>query len=111
MNTEEIKQRIQYLTDLINEYNHAYYILDMPKVSDYEFDLLLVELQNLESENPNFALPYSPTQRVGGTISKQFKSVVHRYPMLSLGNTYSLEDLYEFDARIRKLIDCPFSYV
>lgn len=111
MDRETIKKRIQYLTDTINGHNYAYYILDAPTISDYDFDMLLEELQHLEFQNPDLVLPYSPTQRVGGAISKQFKTVLHRYPMLSLSNTYSIEELYEFDARIRKLTSTAFSYV
>lgn len=111
MDREIIEKRIQYLTDTINGHNYAYYILDAPTISDYDFDMLLEELQHLEFQNPDLALPYSPTQRVGGAISKQFKTVLHRYPMLSLSNTYSIEELYGFDARIRKLTSTAFSYV
>jgi DNA ligase (NAD+) len=108
---EEARKRIQELSETIQEHNHSYYVLSRPTISDYEFDMLLEELIRLEKQFPDLQDPSSPSQRVGGTISKEFPSVKHQYPMLSLGNTYSEEELLEFDARIRKLIDRPYSYV
>ena len=96
------EQRIIELTGLINRYNHKYYQEDISEISDYEFDQLLKELESLESEYPNFKQPDSPTQRVGGTITKAFETVKHRYPMLSLGNTYSKEELSDFHDRVVK---------
>ena len=106
-----IKDRINSLRDEINLHNHAYYVLDNPTISDFEFDKLLKELSLLEDNNPHFFDYNSPSQRVGGSISSGFKSVKHKYPMLSLGNTYSSADLYDFDKRIRKLTDHEFEYV
>jgi DNA ligase (NAD+) len=96
----------------INRYNEAYYQNSESLISDFDFDQLLNELQKLEDENPLFALADSPTKKVGGTITKQFKSVTHRFPMLSLGNTYSENDLKEFDSRIKKVLgDEKYEYI
>ncbi len=103
--------RIQQLTRELNDHNYRYYILDQPSISDYDFDMLLSELIALEKQYPQYMLPDSPTQRVGGDITKNFTQVEHRYPMLSLGNTYSQEEIVDFDQRIRKLTTEPFSYV
>jgi DNA ligase (NAD+) len=105
------KQRIEKLTESLNQHNYNYYVLDKPAVSDFEFDALLQELTLLEKAYPNYALPNSPTQRVGGEITKIFQSIEHRHPMLSLGNTYSFEDLKDFDERIKKLVTRDFSYI
>ena len=105
------KERILFLRKELAEHNHLYYVLDTPLISDFEFDKLLTELQQLEDINPDLFDPNSPTQRVGGTVSDGFKTVKHNYRMLSLGNTYSSDDLYDFDARLRKLSDQDFEYV
>ncbi len=105
------QQRIQHLSTEINRHNYQYYVLDKPLISDYDFDRLLDELIKLEKAFPELASPNSPTQRVGGGITKEFKTVKHKYPMLSLGNTYSEEELTEFDNRIRKAIGDNFEYV
>ncbi len=107
----ETAQRIQYLTKELNTHNYNYYVLSEPSISDYDFDILLKELEKLEQENPELADPNSPTQRVGGEVTKEFKTVAHRYPMLSLGNTYSEADLIDFDERIKKAIGDNFEYV
>jgi DNA ligase (NAD+) len=104
MKEQEAKIRIEHLIDQINYHNHLYYQEDRTEISDYQFDMLLEELQRLESEFPQYKFDFSPTQRVGGTVTKNFNSVRHRFPMLSLGNTYSMDDLMEFDARVRKLL-------
>ncbi|MDB5236098.1 MAG: ligase [Hymenobacter sp.] len=110
--TSAIQQRIQALTERLHQLNHQYYQLDTSEVSDQEFDQMLAELQTLEAEYPEFAQPNSPTRRVGGTITKQFTTAVHRYPMLSLGNTYSEDDLREFDERVQRGLEgAPYSYV
>ena len=111
MNKEEAKNRILELTSLIQEHNYNYYILSNPIIKDYEFDMLLQELINLEKSYPEFVFNDSPTQRVGGGITKEFKQVVHKYPMLSLGNTYSESDLIDFDERVKKIIGSEFDYV
>ena len=108
---QDIEQQIKQLSDEINHHNYLYYMQDNPAISDYDFDMLLNRLIELEKAHPEYIQPDSPTQRVGGTITKQFKTVTHRYPMLSLGNTYSEEDLIEFDRRIRTLVHEPVEYV
>ena len=109
---ENAQERIQELSEVVNTHNYNYYVLDNPAISDYEFDLLLEELIRLENEYPEYKLPSSPTQRVGGEINKNFAQIDHKYPMLSLSNTYSEEEIYEFDNRIKKLIgDTPYEYV
>ncbi|WP_303311418.1 NAD-dependent DNA ligase LigA [Hymenobacter sp. BT730] len=97
-----IQLQIQTLTERLHHLNYQYYQRDISEVSDQEFDHLLAELQQLEKQYPELALPNSPTQRVGGTITKQFPTAVHKYPMLSLGNTYSEADLRDFDERVRR---------
>jgi len=99
---ERIEQEIKSLTEILNQYNYQYYVLHQSPVSDFEFDQLLKKLQQLEANYPHFAQPDSPTQRVGGTITKDFASVQHQYPMLSLGNTYDEQELRDFDARVNK---------
>ena len=112
MDSASAQARIKQLTDEINRHNHNYYTLSSPTIEDYQFDLLLQELQQLEKDFPQLALPDSPTQRVGGEVTKNFTQVVHKNPMLSLGNTYSVTEMEEFDQRVRKLLpDEDFSYV
>ncbi|MBK9290315.1 MAG: NAD-dependent DNA ligase LigA [Bacteroidetes bacterium] len=111
MSPQEAKSRIEELTAKINHHNYLYYVLDRPEISDYEFDMLLEELIRLEKEFPQFALPDSPSQRVGGTITRNFATVKHRYPMLSLANSYSDGEIMEFHQRIVRLINEPVEYV
>jgi DNA ligase (NAD+) len=111
MNKEEAKSRIDFLSELINTHNYKYYVQVQPSISDREFDVLLEELQTLENSFPEFASIDSPTQRVGGSITKNFETVKHNVSFLSLANSYSKDDLLEFDARIRKSIDQEFTYV
>ena len=92
----DIEKRIKDLRDRLDKYNYQYYVLDQPSISDIEFDNLMKELENLENSYPQFYDPSSPTQRVGGEINKDFKQVSHRYPMLSLANTYSKEEIIDF---------------
>ena len=99
-----IKEQIEKLRDELHKHNHRYYIEDAPVISDYEFDMLLKELENLESLHPEYAHPNSPTSRVGGNVTKSFSSVNHRYPMLSLSNTYSLEEIQEWILRVEKSV-------
>ncbi len=106
-----IEERISFLRKEISNHNHAYYVLDSPKISDFEFDLLLKELEDLENKNPGFYDDNSPTLRVGSKALENFQSFKHKYKMLSLGNTYSFDDLIAFDKRIRKLTDEQFKYV
>ena len=105
-------ERIDQLTDLLNHYNYRYYQDSISEISDFEFDKLLKELNELERQYPELMRDDSPTARVGGTITKNFKTVFHRFPMLSLGNTYSEQDLRDFDERVRKgLSGETFEYV
>lgn len=105
MKAEEAKKKIQELTDQVNHHNELYYQKSKPEISDYEFDQLLDQLIKLENQYPELHLPDSPTQRVGGTITKEFATVYHQYPMMSLGNTYSEEELTDFDGRVAKMLD------
>ena len=107
----KIKERIDFLRKELAEHNHSYYVLDTSTISDFEFDKLLKELVKLEDENPEFFDSTSPTQRVGGGVIDGFKTVAHKYRMLSLGNTYSEEDLHYFDTRLHKLTDQEIEYV
>jgi DNA ligase (NAD+) len=95
-------ERITELTEKLNYYNQRYYMDSVSEISDQEFDLLLKELESLETQYPELKLPESPTHRVGGTVTKNFASVEHRYPMLSLANTYNEQELIDFDERVRK---------
>ncbi len=111
MTKEESKKRIDFLTSELNEHNYNYYVNSAPSISDYEFDMLLKELEKLEKEFPEFASPDSPTKRVGGEVTKEFRQVVHQYPMLSLGNTYSEQELTEFTNRVKKTIGGDVEFV
>lgn len=102
MTPAEAQHQIQTLTAELNRHNYQYYTLDNPTISDFEFDQLLEELIRLEKQFPEFLLPDSPSQRVGGQITKTFNSVKHQYPMLSLSNSYSVEDMIDFDRRVRE---------
>ena len=104
MTKQEIQNKISSLREFINRCNYNYYVLSASDVSDYEFDQKLRELQDLETANPEFDDPDSPTHRVGSDQNQEFQQVAHKYPMLSLANTYSEGELRDFDARIRKLI-------
>jgi DNA ligase (NAD+) len=111
MNQTEPIARIKQLTAELNKHNYNYYILSQPSISDYDFDVLLKELENLEKQYPNLADENSPTKKVGGNITKEFVQVPHKYPMLSLGNTYSQAELLDFDERVRKAIGNNVEYV
>ncbi|REE82183.1 DNA ligase (NAD+) [Lutibacter oceani] len=100
-----IEQKINELRDELRMHNYNYYVLDSPVISDYEFDLKLKELEKLEAENPQFFDPNSPTQRVGGEITKSFNTVVHKNRMYSLDNSYSKEDILEWEKRIKKILE------
>lgn len=100
--SDEIKRHIENLRKELNEHNYNYYVKSSPTISDYEFDQKLKELQKLENENPQYADPYSPTQRVGSDINKAFQQIVHERPMMSLGNTYSIEEVEDFIRRTKK---------
>lgn len=111
MDKATTKQKIDALTELINLHNYNYYVKSEPVISDYEFDMLLKELEQLEKDHPEFASANSPTKRVGGDITKKFETVTHRYPMLSLSNTYSREEIVDWENRIKKLSETPLRYV
>ena len=111
MERQQAQQRIAQLTKELEHHNYLYYVLSQPVISDTDFDFLLKELEKLEAEYPEFADPNSPTQKVGGAITKEFETVKHRYPMMSLGNTYSEDELRDFDNRVRKAIGDSFEYV
>ena len=105
MQLDQAKKEIDRLTKVINHHNDLYYQQNKTEISDQEFDVLLESLTKLEQQFPQFKEPDSPTQRVGGTITKEFATVFHKYPMLSLGNTYSREELEEFDGRVSRGLD------
>lgn len=105
MNAAEARKAIQALSEKINYHSDLYYQKSTSEISDLEFDQLLEQLIKLEEQFPELKLPDSPAQRVGGTINKEFPSVVHKYPMLSLGNTYSQQELEDFDGRVAKGLD------
>jgi DNA ligase (NAD+) len=111
MSPTEAKDQIQALTAELRQHTYSYYVLAMPTISDYEFDQKLEQLSNLEKQFPEFLDQDSPTQKVGGDITKEFVTVKHRWPMLSLGNTYNEQELIDFDQRIRKAIGDNFEYV
>ena len=100
----DILQTIQALREELNIHNHNYYVLDAPTISDFEFDQKLKQLQELENQNPEYFDENSPTQRVGGTITKNFQTVAHDYRMYSLDNSYSKEDLIDWENRIQKVL-------
>ena len=111
MNAEQAKIEIERLTDLIHHHNYLYYVDSNPEISDYDFDMLLLKLQELEKQFPEFANDNSPTKRVGGDITKKFETVEHRFPMLSLSNSYSEEEIVDWVNRVKKIIEEDIEYV
>lgn len=107
MTKEQAKKEIERLRREIEEHNYRYYVLAQPVISDYEFDQLMKRLEELERQFPEFITPESPTQRVGGEPLKEFATVTHEIPMLSLDNTYNYQELREFDKRVRKVVPKP----
>jgi DNA ligase (NAD+) len=103
--TDDVKARIEALRTELHKHNYNYYVLSQPVISDYDFDQKLRELQDLENAHPEFFDPNSPTQRVGSDVSKEFSQVKHKYPMLSLGNTYSKSEVQDFLLRAKKFIN------
>ena len=101
----DVEQKIDELRKKIREYDYHYYVLAESKVSDFEYDQLLKELEALEQKYPEFITSDSPTQRVGSDLTKEFRPVKHKIPMLSLANSYNEEDLLEFDKRIKNLLN------
>ncbi|QKG79851.1 NAD-dependent DNA ligase LigA [Tenuifilum thalassicum] len=111
MDKQKALERIKYLRSELNRHNYLYYVKAEPEISDYDYDLLLRELADLERQFPEFDDPNSPTKRVGSDLSHDFTQVRHRYPMLSLANVYSFDELGEFDNRVRKALTEGFEYV
>jgi DNA ligase (NAD+) len=111
MNKIEAKERIEKLRNEIEEHNRRYYVLNQPDISDFEYDLLINELETLEKKFPEFIVEGSPTRHVGSDITKEFRQYEHKYPMLSLGNTYTYEELRDFDNRVLKSVSVPVEYV
>lgn len=111
MKKKEVKDRIEHLRREIEEHNHRYYVLNQPLISDFQYDILLNELDTLEKKFPEYITESSPTQRVGNDTTIEFEQHEHKYPMLSLGNSYNLEELQEFDTRVKKLTSEPIEYV
>lgn len=111
MNAIQAKAEIEQLMKVLNHHNHLYYVQNSPEISDYDFDQLLKSLEKLEKEFPEFTSANSPTKRVGGDLTKKFQAVAHRYPMLSLSNTYSEEEIMEWENRIKKSINEEIEYV
>lgn len=107
----DIENRITALREELEKHNHAYYVLSTPTISDREYDEKMHQLQRLEAEHPELADPASPTQRVGSDLTEGFAQVMHRYPMLSLGNTYSEDDVREFYERVARTLGEPFEVV
>ena len=110
MTPEQAKAKIDKLRDVLHQHNYDYYIKSEPTISDFEFDHLISELQQLENTFPQFIDENSPTNRVGSDLNREFESFTHPYPMLSLGNTYNKEELEEFDQRVRKVTGDDVSY-
>ncbi len=108
---QEAKERIDQLRKELNDHNYRYYVLARPVISDFEFDQMMKELIHLEEQFPEFDDENSPSKRVGSDITTEFEQVKHKIPMLSLGNTYSREELVDFDRRVRKVLGDDFEYV
>ncbi|MCD8044288.1 MAG: NAD-dependent DNA ligase LigA [Tannerellaceae bacterium] len=107
----EVASRVRYLRDTLDQHNYNYYVLSAPTIPDKEFDLLMKELEELEAQYPELADPHSPTKRVGSDLSKEFEPVAHKYPMLSLSNTYSEEEVREFYERTERALNELFDIV
>jgi DNA ligase (NAD+) len=111
MNSDQARKRIEELSHELHQHNHKYYVLNSPAISDYDFDMKLKELQQLEESFPELADPNSPTKRVGGDITDKFQKVKHKYPMLSLSNTYNFDEIRDWEKRIKKNTDDEIEYV
>lgn len=107
----DIEKQILQLREELNQHNYNYYVLDQPSISDYDFDMKLKDLQALEDQYPEYADAASPTNRVGGEVTKNFKTVVHEHRMYSLDNSYSKEDLMDWETRVKKMVDGQVQYV
>ncbi|MEN9743253.1 MAG: hypothetical protein RLZZ65_1058 [Bacteroidota bacterium] len=104
MNLQEVQAKIEALSSALHAHNHAYYVLNEPQISDFEFDTLLKELETLEQQYPQFSQANSPTKRVGGDLTKKFTTKAHRFPMLSLSNSYSEQDIIDWAERCQKTL-------
>ena len=102
--TEAIEKKLRILRETLQQHNYNYYVLDSPTISDYEFDHLLKSLQELEDQYPEYYDPNSPTQRIGGEVTKVFETVKHKFPMFSLDNSYSKEEILDWEKRNHKLL-------
>ncbi len=111
MNLKEATLRSAHLREVIKQHNHNYYVLNTPVISDFEYDILLQELSAIEKKFPSLQVSDSPTQYVGSDVTEAFEQVVHKYPMMSLSNTYSEDELFDFDRRVRSVVDTPLQYV
>jgi DNA ligase (NAD+) len=111
MNKEEAEEKIVKLSSEISHHNHRYYVDNVSEITDYEFDQLLKQLEELEAKFPDLVKSNSPTKRVGGDITKKFETVVHEYPMLSLSNTYSQDEIVEWENRVKKQVEGELHYV
>ena len=111
MKATDAQNRIEQLRKELNHHNYRYYVLAQPEISDYEYDKMMEQLIELEQTHPEYHDSNSPSQRVGGAVTKSFPTVKHRYPMLSLGNTYSKEELSDFDKRVAKGLSESYEYV
>lgn len=107
----EVQRKIATLTKELKHYNYQYYVLANSQISDFDFDQKLKELEKLEKQYPEFKDPNSPTEKVGGDITDKFQTLPHRWPMLSLGNTYNVQELEDFDSRVRKVVGDQVQYV
>ncbi|MDR5589773.1 NAD-dependent DNA ligase LigA [Christiangramia sp. SM2212] len=107
----DVEKKIQGLREELQQHNYNYYVLDKPQISDYDFDMKLKELQDLEEKHPEFEDPNSPTRRVGGAITKNFETIVHENRMYSLSNSYSKEELEEWETRLRKVVEGKVQFV
>ena len=112
MNRKEAKARIAELSAELERHNHNYYVLNNPEITDFQYDLLMMELGELEKKFPEFAISTSPTQNVGSDLAptRQFEQFPHKYPMLSLANSYSIEEVSSFSERVSKGTDIPFTF-
>lgn len=110
-NKHLVKNRIERLRESLNEHNYKYYVLSQPEITDFEYDSLMNELIELEKQNPDFFDPTSPTQRIGSDINKEFRQVYHKNPMLSLSNTYSIDEIQDFETRNKKIVNEDYEYI
>ena len=111
MELQAIQAKMAELSTQLHAHNHAYYVLNSPQISDYEFDMLLKELEALEKQYPAYIDANSPTKRVGGDLTKKFEAKAHRFPMLSLSNSYSEQDIIDWAERCQKVLGAASEFV